>query len=457
MLPLIPMLCWLALWASINTGPWYIDLDKMGSGGIAALNGIRAALPLVVLAVWIFHLIGRGIRMREPTLPEWLWFFYAVVCLVASVGLKDWFTWGYWGLAFIATLGTVEMYIAECGGELAGAESLNRLGWVAAAVILGLIVYTAGGQLVAETAQGLSGYGMINRIREVGGMPTVRSSGISRFAAAVAIVACAAMWRGERRWARVLWLALFGACAWVVWVMQSRGSLASFVAGLGVMMIVLGGRARTIGILTLVVAGGAIGLNFVSHHTIHQLWLHATRNQHQLATMTGRTRIFHYAWEEILRSPIIGYGPQADHQFLREIGNAQNGVLYALLCGGFVGGGAWIIGFAVALGYLARAAWRPDIVRPRDSMVFAQVAGLMVFFTLRTIPENTAALFSVDLMLQLPAMVYLGALIRAAKLRNARRESAVVARHRAGARAAMGAADRRYGAPGERRGEASQR
>ncbi len=425
MLPVVPTLCWLALWGSINVGPWNIDIDGILNGGFAAFNGIRAALPLVVLAIWIFHLLGRSdTRMREPTLPEWLWFFYAVVCLTASIGVEDWFDYGYWGLAFIATLGACEMYLAECGGEIASAASLNRLSWVAAAVILAIIVYFSRGHLVEETTEGLSGYKVNTRMPILAGMAMVRPTGISRFAAAVAIVACAAIWRTER-WTRVAWIALFAGCAWLVWVMQSRGSLAAFVAALGVVMLLLRGRARTIGILALALTAGAVGLDLVSHETLHHIWRHATRADTNLARMTGRTDIFYNAWQAILRAPFIGYGPRADRRII--FGDAQNGVLYSLLCGGFLGGGAWTLGLAIALVYLARALWRPDIVFAGDSTVFAQVAGLMVFFTLRTIPENTSALFSVYLMLQLPAIVYLGALIRAANLRNARETAEIFA------------------------------
>src|ERR1039457_1444592 len=158
MLPVVPTLCWLALWGSIDTGPWDIDLDRILSGGSAAFNGIRAALPLVVLPIWILHLLGRSdTRMREPTIPEWLWFFYAAVCLIASIGVENWFACGYWGLAFIATLGAGEMYLAECGDEIAGAASLNRLSWVAAAVILAIVAYVGPGHLPEETSQGLRG------------------------------------------------------------------------------------------------------------------------------------------------------------------------------------------------------------------------------------------------------------------------------------------------------------
>ena len=63
----------------------------------------------------------------------------------------------------------------------------------------------------------------------------------------------------------------------------------------------------------------------------------------------------------------------------------------------------------------------------------------MVFFTVRTYPENAAALFSVDLMLQLPAMVYLGVLIRAANLRNAREGAETFATTRSAATVAFDA------------------
>jgi len=420
--PVVPALCWFALWGSINTGPWDIDLDHILSGPAAAFNGIRAAFPLVVLGIWIFHLLSRSdTRIRQPTPPEWLWFVYAVVCLIASIGIENWFLWGYWGLAFVGTLGAVEMFMAESSGEISGAAVLNRLTWIAAVAVLAIVVYVGRGHLMEESKQGLSGYGVNVRMPIVAGMAMVRSTGISRFAATIAIVAWVAVWRAEN-WSKIAWLVLFAGCAWLVWVMQSRGSLGAFLAALAVVMVLLGGRARVIGILVLGLTAGAFALNFVSHETLEYLWRFATRDDQHLLRMHGRTNIFHSAWLAIMRAPIIGYGPQGDHRII--FANAQNGVLYALLCGGFLGGGAWMLGFIIALIYLVRAAWRPDIVPEGESTMFAQVAGLMVFFALRTLPENTAALFSVDLMLQLPAMIYLGALIRAANLRTAGQKGA---------------------------------
>jgi len=413
-MPVLPALCWVALWGSINAGPGNIDFEMVSSGRAGAFNGIRAMFPLIVLLVWILHLLGRTkSRMRTPTPAECLWLFYGIVSLIATVGVTNWFNWSYWGLAFVATLGAVEMYIGECDDRLEAAASLNRLTWIIASIVLALIVKAAGSNLVEETKYGLSGYTVNVRIPQVAGMPMVRATGIARFAAAIGIVAFAEIWRGGR-WGRLIWLALFAPCAWLVWVMQGRGSSTAFIAGVGAALVLLGGRARTMGLIVLGAAVGAIEFGFISHETILGVWGFATRHDRHLEDLNGRMKIFHDSWQVFWNSPLIGYGPQADHRVA--FGNAQNGLLYALLCGGVIGGGAWIFGLAIALIYLARAALQPRIVHPSDSLMFAQVAGLMIFFTLRTIPENTSALFSVDLMLQLPAMVYLGELMRAAQM-----------------------------------------
>ena len=67
--------------------------------------------------------------------------------------------------------------------------------------------------------------------------------------------------------------------------------------------------------------------------------------------MSGRLYIFRDAWQLIKGAPFIGYGPQADRRVLTIVGNAQNAILYALLCGGFLGGSGYIAGLASSPGY----------------------------------------------------------------------------------------------------------
>ena len=124
--------------------------------------------------------------------------------------------------------------------------------------------------------------------------------------------------------------------------------------------------------------------------------------------MSGRLYIFRDAWQLIKGAPFIGYGPQADRRVLTIVGNAQNAILYALLCGGFLGGSGYIAGLVLSWVFLVRALRHRHLLQSDEQITLLQVAGVLTFLTLRSYPENCAALFSVDLLLQLPTMVYLG-------------------------------------------------
>jgi O-antigen ligase len=410
------------LWLGINTGPGNIDLDLIKGSGTGFLNGVRGAFPLVVLALWpIDLLLTRRGAIRSGTLPERLWIFYGLVCIVASVYVKPWFDFGYWSLAWFAAFSATDIYMRRGRDPLERAIALNRLNWLLCSVVLVTVVWIGRGALLADTSMGLSGYGVTSRLPTVGGMPMVRATGISRLAAVPAMVAFPYFWyaRGLRR---LVWAAVFAPSAYLVWVMQARGSLASFAFALGFMMILLGGVARRSGIVLAILLVTICVLGVVPKGTVDYLYLYATRGAQgeQLESMSGRTQIFTEAWQLIKEAPVIGYGPQADR---RVVGNAQNGVLYALLCAGFLGGFGYIAGLLVSWLILFRIARVRDALAPIERIVFVQVAGMMAFFTMRSYPENGAALFSVDLLVQLPALVYLGELDRAIKLTRAVRRA----------------------------------
>jgi O-antigen ligase len=405
-------LCWLLLWVGINTGPWNLRLDLVEASWTGLFNGVRAALPLLVFVLWIAHLaLRRQSRTRTLTLPEALWIYYGLVMLAASVYADPWFDYAYWGVAYLSAFAAIEMYMRKSAMYKRAGE-LNLMSWLCGASVLAMLVWIARGQLLAPTSMGVSGYGVLDRMPTVAGMPMVRASGISRLAAVPAIAAFPSLWR-TRSVARLFWASVCGSSAYLVWVMQSRGSLVCFVAALAFVTLLLSGTARRswIGALALMVISLALG--FVPADVIHHVWLFATRGVEgqELLSMSGRTRIYHNAWQAIKAAPLIGAGPQADRR-ISSIGNAQNGVLYALLCAGFLGGSGYVAGLAVSCLTLLRIAWRRHWLDPAERITFARIAGIMAFFTLRAYPENCSALFSIDLLLQLPAIVYLGELDR---------------------------------------------
>jgi O-antigen ligase len=412
-------LCWLLLWVGINTGPGNIDLDLIEGNWTGFFNGVRAAFPLAMLVLWFLHiLIRRQSTIRSFTSPEALWLYYGMVSLIASLYADPWFSYAYWGFAYLSAFAATEIFMQKSPTpERAGA--LNCLTWVLGSAVLLIVVWVARGQLLSETVMGLSGYGLTVRMPTVAGMPMVRESGISRLAAIPAIVAFVLLWK-TRGFFRLLWTAVFASTVYLVWVMQSRGSLVSLGFALSFVMVFMEGMPRRTGIVLALILVTVFVAGFIPEETVHHLYVFALRGEqgHQLESMSGRLYIFHEAWKAIGQAPFIGYGPQADRQ-IPTIGNAQNGVLYALLCGGFLGGAGYLGGLVFSWVLLARALRRRHLLAPDERTTLLQVAGVLAFLTMRSFPENCAALFSVDLLLQLPAMVYLGELDRAFKRRHA--------------------------------------
>ena len=96
-------------------------------------------------------------------------------------------------------------------------------------------------------------------------------------------------------------------------------------------------------------------------------------------------------------------------------------MIYALLCAGAVGAGFFVLAMVASWKALLATVGEANRL-PRDERVMFQIAGaILVFSTLRSIPENNAALFSIDLLLQYPAMVYLVLLRRRVKAFRIRR------------------------------------
>jgi O-antigen ligase len=378
-------------------------------------NGVRAAFLLVVPIAWFFHILIRSRRaIRSFTWPEALWLYYGIVCLIAGLYADPWFDYAYWGFAYLSAFGATEMYMQE-SPTLERASDLNRLNWVLGSAVLLTVVWMARGQLLAQTSMGISGYDVTNRMPTVAGMAMVRASGISRLAAIPAIVGYVLLWKA-RGFSRLIWAAVFASTAYLVWVMQSRGSLASLGFALSLVMVLMKGNPRRACVVFGLTFAAVFMAGFIPEGTVHYLYLFAVRGAHvnQLELMSGRIRIFSEAWAAIKEAPFIGYGPQADRQ-IPTIGNAQDGLLYALLCGGFLGASGYLGGLVVSWVLLARALSRRHLLTPDERTTLLQIAGVLAFLTMRSYPENCAALFSVDLLLQLPAMVYLGELDRAFK------------------------------------------
>jgi hypothetical protein len=409
-------LCFVFLWAGIDTGPWTLDWNFIESSWSGCFNGVRAAFPLAVLAAWVFHLLMRKrSTIRRLTIPEAFWVYYGLICFVSTILVSPWFDYAYWGFAYLGVFAATEIFMHESEFSVDRASALNRLNWILASGILAILLWVSRGKLLVQTSAGTTGYGLIERMPTVAGMAMSRETGMARFAAVPALLSLVSLWTTRG----LTWLisaTVFAPTVYLIWLLQSRGALFSFVVAASFSMMIIGGRARHFGLAFAAISPFVYMAGMIPDGTIHHIYLHATRGTQGWQLLSGSGRIpwiYPRLWELIKQSPVIGYGWRADRRVA--FMDAQNGVLYALLSGGFVGGFGFIAGLTAGWVLMLRLWWRINLLPPDERVTFIQTAAIMVFFTLRTMPENCAALYSVDLMVQLPALVYLGELDRALK------------------------------------------
>lgn len=405
---------WVAAWGALNTGGGGVPaFQRLVQGGapLEALHFLRALIPVALLLLWVLHLAGRSeLRIRRPSRVERLLLLYGVVGLLAGLTRAHTLYALYWGLAFLAPFAAAELILVN-GDRLEKSRLLNRLTWTITGLVLVALVVASGDALFIERGMGLSGYGVFHRVESIAGMPAVRASGIGRLAGVVAVVTLASALFSSR-WKRMGWAGLSAAAWLLVWVLQSRGSLAAAgAAGLFITGVWFRGESLLASTVFLSLAGG-LALTLLPADLVEGAIQSGIRLPSESALdPSGRPDAWKGAWEAFQTGPLSGRGFQADRTLAGR--NAQSGVLYAFLTGGVVGGAAYLGALLLLWHRLLALLSQWGRFARRNQRTLLQAGGLIVLFTVRHYPENTTALYSVDLLVLLPALLFVVELERA--------------------------------------------
>ena len=403
-----PALLWLMLWFSINIGPWVFKTEPTSL--LEWLHYIRAFFPFIVLFFASLLVAGRQSQGGGLSGPVRLWLVYGLTGLAACWMSPKPYSAVYWAIAYLSVFAAMNSYLK--GQDVVGrAMHLNYLSWLVTTVLLAILMVVARDKLFIQGPSGLTGYGIVNRMEMVGEMAMSRSSGMARFAAVPGIVSFVFLWHG-RVWKRFLWAILFFFSGVMIYIMQSRGAILGFGFAIAFIMLFLDVHTRWVGALLLVLFGALLLSDMFPEKMGGEVLNHLYRRQsiEELHTLTGRTRAWEYGWQEVMRSPVWGWGFQADRYLIKE--HVHNTYLYALMTSGFVGVAAFVggLGWAWLLFFSNLKSGVAD--RLGQKVLLIQVGGLLAFFTARSIPEVSGALFGVDFMVMLPILAYLSILDR---------------------------------------------
>ena len=404
----LPLLVWLSCWSGLNAGPWY--LEKPPQDLIDWVNALRVLGPLLPLVLW--PLLSPLLRQRHrlPTLAEGLWIGYALLSLQAALLTGTDFPVWYWAFAYLGVFAAIDWSFGG-GDPLPRAMVTNRLIWLLATLLLIAMLFVARDALLVQGKLGITAHGLVHRADLGRFGPISRSTGMARLAVVPAIVGLVMVLERRGLW-RLPWAALSLAALLAIWLFQARQGIVGTAFAMGFVVWVSGGRVRFVGIAMTVLAGLALLAGLFPQDWLDYISAFATRGDglSKLQSMTGRDLIWRLGWRAVEAAPWLGSGPEADRRLIGL--NAQNGLLYAALAAGYPGAALYLGGLLWGWVLFARALLRGYARDGAERLFLLQVGGIMAYLTIRNIPENTAALYSVDLLLHAPLLAYLGTLDR---------------------------------------------
>jgi O-antigen ligase len=147
-------------------------------------------------------------------------------------------------------------------------------------------------------------------------------------------------------------------------------------------------------------------------------YLRRGQSEQLFESMSGRTRAYDHAVVAFEDSPFFGRGQWTDRLVIYE--HVHNSFLQSLLNAGIIGGipyfASWIAGWVMFFKLRNKWKW----LGREDRLCLLESGTVMMFFTVRAIPETTTASFAVDLLVMVAIYVYMETLT----LEVARRQAA---------------------------------
>lgn len=273
--------------------------------------------------------------------------------------------------------------------------------WLIVGLYALVIVIVGRHEMFSESGQ-LIGYGIFNRIPNVAGMAMSRSSGIGRFAAIPAIIAFSRILNGKGS-LRFLWCVPFAVFTAVVITMQSRGAVFGFAAAICVVLFLHRTNVRMIFLMALIIFGAIYIDNKIPDRTVE--YIYRGQNREEFVTLTGRTHTWKKGWDLFQESPLVGLGPQADRYSLHGV-HMHNAYLYALSQSGLLGTIPFVAALFIAWLQFGRIMRKRNDMPEHQRLLLIESGAVFAFFTIRSIPESSAAFFGVDLLVVAPLLAY---------------------------------------------------
>jgi O-antigen ligase len=304
----------------------------------------------------------------------------------------------YWSITYLATILTAWTFV-DGRAPVESARTLLLITWVATFLVAAYLGKSSSTMIFGHA---VSAYNH----PETGLDKLSRASGVARWAAVPGLVCVVRAFYSRRAVPIAIYLAIASVCFFIVFRMQSRGAVFGSVAALALILIVSTRMRRYA--LPFVLISTAFLFLLESPGVISETisgYLMRGQSQELFDSLSGRTRAYEHGIMAFEDAPIFGRGQWTDRLVIYE--HVHNSFLQALLNGGIVGAipyfASWAAGWIMFFRLRKKWKWLS-----KDNRLSLMESGtVMMFFTVRAIPETTTASFAVDLLVMVAVYVYL--------------------------------------------------
>ena len=385
-------LIWILVWGAFSSpGPNRIFAVDFPKSNYDLFNGIRAYAPFVAIFLSVIFMMSRRqinvIRINKQVL---FLILYGVTGLSASLLSPQGMNSVNWALLFIS-VPLVGWFLTDYGSSMEKAKILLQVNWIIAFLF---IFYLSMGPLRPYIlGKPLPGYFL------PGGGVRITQNGVGRYAVIATLIALSRFRQQLSKRNRILWLFMLAFSLNLLSISQSRTALLGFTGGIIIIFFSLKFHWVLFFAPVFAFIIYLSGFMWAAHGTWEDVF-----------HLTGRQLTWAQGLEVFSESPLLGFGFHAD-RYLMNWQHMHNAFLHSLVQSGILGSlffisaiyGIWVTIFRRSL--IRKSA---DISKPYNILLSESLA-IVLFFTLRSFFESTAAFYGADLFFIVPALLYINA------------------------------------------------
>ena len=383
------------MWSNLGSGFWMLEATNLNI--ISLFNTIRALMPFV-LTIILFPIFLSRTSMHSIYNPVTWLMIYGFISLFSSILSPYPYASFYFGSAFIMNLIVPYIFFSKRQLLIGNADqNLLISTWMIFLMIVIAIVFYIGSDL-------FTGYGIANLIDNAS-----RSSGLARWFSVTALIIIPLLIHSNSKLA-LLYIVPILFCAYIVWILQSRGSAIAFVISLISISFIHKAKRKYLffAVITIFIAIIILFADSIVS-TIYE-YLRRGQDTDSFMSLSGRTGAWLNAMETIQENLFLGYGHWADRLLIGE--HVHNAPIQAAMNSGILGSLTYLISWTLGFYFIIKIRVRYIKLKTIDKILFLQASPIYIFFTFRSITETTFASFSADSLLIVPIMLFLFSLER---------------------------------------------